>query len=267
MTDASSRGPPREGTREHRVWVMRDTLGLVGDPERPKYVPYALRARPPMYRGIAPLAPAGPCPRVSVVEKDTLYAAADLRRASPAARVAVLDMASDRHPGGGYSTGAGAQEEDLCRRTTLVPHLLAASAAGLYPMPPDAMYVVPDVLVLKTARPAYRLLKPENQFSVGVLVAAALRNPSLTPEGRYTDGNRAVMRRKMEVLLAAASASGFDTLVLGAWGCGAFHNPPREVATLFKEVLDAQGAAFKEVVFAIVRDDNLPEFMSVFPTK
>lgn len=34
-------------------------------------------------------------------------------------RVAVLDMASDLHPGGSYSTGSTSQEEDMCRRNEI----------------------------------------------------------------------------------------------------------------------------------------------------
>jgi uncharacterized protein (TIGR02452 family) len=66
--------------------------------------------------------------------------------------------------------------------------------------------------------------------------------------------------------------------VLGAFGCGAFRNPPRHMAELFKEVFQEREFQnrFPFVIFAILSDHNSwkehnPEgnvlpFTSVFDT-
>lgn len=42
--------------------------------------------------------------------------------------------------------------------------------------------------------------------------------------------------------------------VLGAMGCGAFQNPPSEVARIYKEVLEETewNGVFEEIVFAVL---------------
>merc|ERR1711990_1241388 len=59
---------------------------------------------------------------------------------------------------------------------------------------------------------------------------------------------------RMRGVLHAAKTSGFTKLVLGAWGCGAFGNPPDLVARIFREQLCSPEfrGAFDEILFAIV---------------
>lgn len=58
-----------------------------------------------------------------------------------------------------------------------------------------------------------------------------------------------------------------DTLILGAWGCGAFGCDPRTMATLFAQVLieDGLGRLYREIHFAIPAgpDNNLQIFGEV----
>ena len=67
--------------------------------------------------------------------------------------------------------------------------------------------------------------------------------------------------------MAAAVAEKHPAVVLGAFGCGAFGNPPADVARLFAEVLasDEFRGALELVVFAIVDPKqadrgNIPTF-------
>ncbi len=56
----------------------------------------------------------------------------------------------------------------------------------------------------------------------------------------------------------APSTTGHDGIVLSAFGCGAYGNPPGHMARLFREVV--MGAAyrdcFKTIAFAIINDHN-----------
>ena len=55
-----------------------------------------------------------------------------------------------------------------------------------------------------------------------------------------------------ESVLAIARAYGHTVLVLGAWGCGAFGNDPRDTAADFRQALETDSAgAFSDIVFAI----------------
>ena len=50
----------------------------------------------------------------------------------------------------------------------------------------------------------------------------------------------------------SARAFGHPSLVLGAWGCGAFANDPARTARDFRQLLEADfSGAFGDIVFAI----------------
>ena len=71
-------------------------------------------------------------------------------------------------------------------------------------------------------------------------------------EGRYiTESGRCVELR-------IGLKQSHDSLVLGAWGCGAFCNPPEHMAVLFKETLEEPEFKdkYREVVFSIIDDHN-----------
>jgi hypothetical protein len=62
---------------------------------------------------------------------------------------------------------------------------------------------------------------------------------------------------KIESMFVAARRGRRDVLVLSAFGCGAFANPPSHVAQIFRRVLERSfGNAFRHIVFAIVEDHN-----------
>jgi uncharacterized protein (TIGR02452 family) len=74
--------------------------------------------------------------------------------------------------------------------------------------------------------------------------------------GQPQSGN--LLKKRIHRVLAVARSYKYSTLVLGAWGCGAFANDPRRTAIDFREALeDDFGGAFSDIVFAIT--DWLPE--------
>jgi uncharacterized protein (TIGR02452 family) len=61
-----------------------------------------------------------------------------------------------------------------------------------------------------------------------------------------------LLQRRIHRVLAIAHAYDHSTLVLGAWGCGAFGNDPHRTARDFRSALEGEFAgAFNTVVFAI----------------
>ena len=177
--------------------------------------------------------------------------------ASSGERPLVLNMASRSTPGGGVEGGAGAQEECLFRSsnyyTTLYPLRDVA-----YPMDRNFGGIYsPEVTVFRGLEAeGYPLLK--EPFKVSFVAVAALNGPHLTPSGDYTESERLGMLNKIRTILNIALKFGHKTLVLSAFGCGAFRNPPEKVALLFKEVFGepAYKGAFEKVVFAIKGDHN-----------
>lgn len=58
----------------------------------------------------------------------------------------------------------------------------------------------------------------------------------------------------MRQILRVLAQNQVTHCVLGAMGCGAFQNPPREVARIYSEVLAETewNGAFEEIVFAVL---------------
>lgn len=104
-----------------------------------------------------------------------------------------------------------------------------------------------------------------------VVSCAALRGPDVTRAGEYEyEKDKETMEMKVRLILQIAKQKGVTRLVLGALGCGAFRNPPEEVAKIFKRVIMGDRRRkgvewFEEIVFAIFDDgENLRVFREVF---
>jgi len=186
-----------------------------------------LRERPQTRSSMA----SSPRPAISVIDSDTLDAAQTLHMAHPGDRIAVLSMASPLRPGGGVLTGATSQEESLFMRSTLYPSL----REEFYRIPDDALIYTSDVLVFRAQN--LSPLPKSDRFFIDIISCAALRFPEVE-DGRYAvEADREVMVMKVRLIIRAASMKGCKRIVLGALGCGAYSNPIREVAEIFRRVI------------------------------
>jgi uncharacterized protein (TIGR02452 family) len=201
--------------------------------------------------------PAGKSAVIEVVDGDCLVQALALQQGGHS--VACLNMASHVHPGGGYLDGAGAQEENLFRRTAY--HAFIGEGVPWrppeirYPLPEFGGVYSPDVAVLRGPE-SERYPFLDEPRAMSFIAVAAYRNPPLHG-GRLTDEIAAKTQQKIRLIFEIACEMGHDALVLSALGCGAFHNPPEHMAELFAEVLDeGWGRAFRHVSFAVFDDHN-----------
>lgn len=178
--------------------------------------------------------------------------------------VCLLNFANGQTAGGGYKTGATAQEEDLCRQfPTLYSTLFNATKEGLYPFGPctcksasapakysDVLYTSDLPLARGGMEDGYPLLSEAQQVTVSMVAAAA---PNIRFASEISDPE--LIYNTMQTVFKAPRLiqPEVNTLILGAWGCGAFGGDPKQIAELFVRALisDSFGDLYKEVHFAI----------------
>jgi uncharacterized protein (TIGR02452 family) len=203
--------------------------------------------------------------RVEVANETTLTAARRLIEAGY--RPVALNFASAKNPGGGFLSGARAQEESLARASGLYACLAGNDMYAFHRAGRDALYTnyaiySPDVPVFR-ADDGTVLDQP---YLCAFITAPAVnakvvlvRSPGRRPEIRD-----AMWQRTLKVL-ALAACHGHEALVLGAWGCGAFGNDTQEIAELFGRALTEHfRGAFARVVFAVLDGSEEARFIGPF---
>lgn len=175
-------------------------------------------------------------------------------------KVAVLNFANPHFPGGGVRNGAMAQEECLCRSSNLYACLSDAGVAEDYYQYhrkntdyffSDRLIYTKDITIFKDDSMIPELLPVDQWFQTDVITCAA---PYIAKR-KYT--NHAALKQtfmsRIRNILEAAIENEVDVLILGAFGCGAFKNPPEVVSGAFRSVLQENRyrGAFRRVVFAI----------------
>jgi hypothetical protein len=83
-------------------------------------------------------------------------------------------------------------------------------------------------------------------YPVSFVTAAAPNAGALGPAHAHARTLPGVLSARAAKVLAVFWASGLRRLVLGAWGCGVFRNPPDTVAAAFAHHLGPSGAFFSK---------------------
>lgn len=192
-------------------------------------------------------------------------------------KVAVLNFANPENPGGGVCIGAIAQEECLCRSSNLYACISNPDIFDEYygyhrsirsSFYTDRLIYTKNVTVFKDDSLVPQML-PENEwFEVDVITCAA---PYLAKR-KHTNGAALfeLLKTRVKNIFEAARDNHADYLILGAFGCGAFRNPPLIVAEAFRHTIEEQNYLndFKQIIFAIkptgVKCPNLSTFSLQF---
>lgn len=163
----------------------------------------------------------------------------------------VLNFASNFCPGGGVKKGATAQEEDLFRRSNYYQTLNKENV--VYPLNGRGIYS-PTVYV---ARDSGSYDWKKSAFRVSCFAIAAVREPEIfiDSEGKerfakLTD--KEYTRNAVKTIFHATLSEGHKSLVLGAWGCGAFRGPRDDIAEIFAEILSIYSHRFERIGFGIL---------------
>ena len=194
-------------------------------------------------------------------------------------KVAVLNFASYKNPGGQFLEGSPAQEEALCHTSTLY-NVLEAHTEDYYK---------PHMQTLNKALYTHELLySPNIKFFdyhlcsdgestvrtvngtriVDVINCAAPNTGTYTRyNGRDDNLIKRTLEDRIELILDTAVYNKVDILILGAFGCGVFRNDPYLVASIFKDFIDGEfEGVFREIHFPIPlgKDNNFEAFKEVF---
>lgn len=209
-------------------------------------------------------------------------------------RVCVHNFASATNPGGGVARGSSAQEEAICRCSTLYPNLIEMRADFydkhrqlLKEGKLDAVYnddciYTPGVIVFKTDTQNPEKMPEQDWYTVDIITCAA---PNLREKPSNAmnpgSGSRAVKlseeqllslhKKRMIRILSIARNKKAEVVVLGAFGCGAFCNPPEVVAEAMAQAVKEFQYDFSDIEFAVYcspkHEKNYREFWQKFNTK
>ncbi len=185
-------------------------------------------------------------------------------------KVAVLNFANN-HSVGGSPFSAGAQEESLCRCSTLYSCLQAMyrdfylkheneyTNGIIDELGNDDLIYTPQVVVFKTDERTDpivpRMMERSEWYTVDVITCAA---PDLHHTFRKPDCYEELITRRIKKILDVAAKERVEVLILGAWGCGAFGNDIAVVAKAFYSLLENYG--FETVEFALGSTKHLEFF-------
>ena len=184
----------------------------------------------------------------------------------------VMNFANAHNPGGGFRMGANAQEEALCRCSTLYASITSKKASEMYKynnthaskVESDYMLISPNVAVFRDEQ--YEFLDTPVVMGVVTVPAPNRYGAALLASKKLIEET---FIRRIRIMLAAAVKYGYKNLVLGAWGCGAFGNKPEDVAGYFRQIIidEEYGKCFDEICFAIYGKENghnITSFRKVF---
>jgi len=178
-------------------------------------------------------------------------------------KICILNFASSKNPGGGFMTGANAQEENLCYHSNLYSCLTKSIKMyeynrlhlerGLYT---DGVIFTSDVVFFK-----------QNYENINPKLADIITCPAPNKGAALRNGVKSaeidkVMTRRLEQVLLVAIENNVENLVLGAFGCGVFKNDLEYVALETKKLLYMKGYSkyFKNIIIpGISKKDRVYE--------
>lgn len=222
--------------------------------------------------------------QISILQLSTLESAALLSQmlnsnsnmSDPdSGRIGVLNFASATKPGGGFLTGAQAQEETIARSSTIYPSLISEAARDFYATHKKdnrgcyyshSIIWSPGVAVFRNDSGDWH-----EPYSVDVVTSPAVnagvvRQRAVDPAQEQVR-IEAVMKERMSRILYVFESHKVKNLVLGSFGTGVFKNSVSMVARLWCELLGPGkrfSQSFERIIFGIIDARTCDVFKEAF---
>ncbi|MDZ7657983.1 TIGR02452 family protein [Fodinibius sp.] len=208
--------------------------------------------------------------QIEIRNETTLQGSRRLAAKEKYNNIGVLNFASARNPGGGFKTGAQAQEESLARSSGLYFSLKQCPSYYKYHRSHKST-LYSDRMIWSPHCPVFRtddgtLL---NQYYTVHFITSPAPNAGAVKQNEPENIPKIepTLKERSSKILALAAHHNCDVLVLGAWGCGVFQNDPEVVAKTFKNHLGSNGDfhnRFRKVLFSVLDNSNDKHIIQAF---
>jgi uncharacterized protein (TIGR02452 family) len=225
-----------------------------------------------------PISGSTPMTEISILEISTIDGA-HLLSSTNHGKIGILNFASAKKPGGGFISGAQAQEESIARSSTLYPTLMTAPGQRFYTLHnrdskgcyySHAMIYSPRIVFFRDDNGSWTEPIEADVLTSPAVNAGVVRK---TLHGRVAGKAvevkiEEVMRERMARILFLFERQGIKDVVLGSFGTGVFRNDIGLVARIWADLLAVGDARFKHtfdrIVFAVLGTSTFDKFKDAF---
>ncbi len=165
-------------------------------------------------------------------------------------------------------TGEQAQEESICRVSTLYFALSDPDTAGKFydyhweliragkmnRRNRDDIVYTPGVIAIRDDAAGEEMMAEQDWYSMDVITCAAPDVRQLGDPAQFSPTEEELKRlleNRWRCILSAAAKHEADVLILGAFGCGVFANPPELVVEAFNHAAEDFDRYFETIEFAV----------------
>ncbi|KAH0785965.1 TIGR02452 family protein [Histomonas meleagridis] len=205
---------------------------------------------------------------ISIHNESTVDACYRLVQQENKSNVCALNFGNSIHPGGLFATNARAQEESICRCSSLYYSLIQKHEFYEYNRQ-NTKGEASNYLIFSPNVPIWK----KNDFTLldkpilaSFITSAAVDCLSVRKGINIDETNDS----RIQTILKCCIENNVEHIILGAFGCGAFHNNPKKISNCFKKYLVEQNmkSYFETVTFSIYGDqNNLKVFRDTFRDK
>ena len=174
-------------------------------------------------------------------------------------KVAVLNFASFKNPGGGFLKGSTTQEESLCHSSYLYNVLSAFYKEYYIPNQQNTFKCLYNNSAIYSAGirfwdilPGSKITDETKNIKVDVITCAA---PNYNAARKYYSvhsiDNYQALSSRIKFIKDICNIKGVNTLIAGAWGCGVFGQDPRQTSELFAQIFEKDEYNLERIIYAI----------------
>ena len=174
----------------------------------------------------------------------------------------ILNMGNPTSPGAGWDLGYEGLEADIFMRTNISSSL----SNYLYPIGMYESIYTPDVTLIRAGQDeGYRFIKDKEMVSFDVVTASAVdcRGMNMGFQQNWKQLYDITCNKALNIL-DNCKKNKSRILILGAFGCGYFENPPALVAQAFNAAIQNYRGCFDYVFFSILNPNVYGPFYQAF---